>query len=237
MIMRLDERLSRPAFSPYGDKRAPYETHGTSFLVYLARRTAKTRTLLPLRALLARERAGGPEFAGALVCFGYFAVAASTTYGRGYRQPDFDGATEAHERDRETGARIGVADIGVGREIRAEIRATLPQVGTVVSREHILGTQVRFSGLGMPAPTTVRFEVDGSGRAAGLTEWRAEATGTVTTELALRLGGPRVRAYGSLQLRSSDGSSGTARFDREGSLTIEVTDPRRDVLRLIAPLA
>lgn len=237
MVMRLDERLVRPAFSPSGDKRASYETHGTTFLTYLARRAAKTRLLLPLHDLLSRERLGGPEYAGALVCFAYFAVAASTSYGTGYRQPDFDGGREATERDRETRARISAVDVGEVGELRAEIRATIPEIGVVVAQERVLGTTVGFRGLGMPAPTTLRFEVDGSGRAAGLAEWRGEARGTITTELALRLRGTRVRAYGSLQLRGSDGSTGVVRFDRDGSLVVEVVDPRRDTLRLTAPLA
>ena len=89
MTERLSERLAAPHFSPAGDARATYETSGTSFLQYLARRAAKSRILLPLGTLLRSDRAGGPEFAGALVCFAYFCVAASTTYGSGYQQPNF----------------------------------------------------------------------------------------------------------------------------------------------------
>ena len=58
MELRLDERLASPYFSPSGDARAPYETHGTTFLQYLARRAAKTRVLLPLATLLREQRAG-----------------------------------------------------------------------------------------------------------------------------------------------------------------------------------
>lgn len=236
MTQRLDERIATPPFSPHGDARAEYETFGTSFVAYLARRAAKTRALLPLRKLLSLERRGGPERAGALVCFAYYAAAASTTYGRGYRQPEFDGAREAHERDLQTKARISATDIGAGREIKAEIRATIPQIGSFVAREQVLRTTVGLRGLGMPAPTSLAFDVDGSGRAAGLAPWRGEARGIITTELALSLGGTEIRAYGSLDLRGSDGSTGKATLDRDGSLRVEVRDPRGDALCLVAPL-
>lgn len=236
MAQRLDERIVTPPFSPHGSARAEYETHGTSFMSYLARRAAKTRLLLPLRTLLALDRRGGPERAGALVCFAYYAAAASTTYGRGYRQPEFDGIREAHEHDRQTNARIGATDIGVGREIKAEIRATIPHIGSFVAREQVLRTTVGLRGLGMPAPSSFAFDVDGSGRAAGLTPWRGEAKGIITTELALSLGGTEIRAHGSLDLRGSDGSTGRATLDRDGSLVVEVRDPHGDTLRLVAPL-
>jgi hypothetical protein len=236
MTLRLDERLTAPGFAPHGDARAAYETHGTSFVSYLARRAAKTRLLRPLKELLDAKRGGGPERAAALTCFAYYAVAASTSYGRGYRQPAFNDATESHERDRETGARIVAVDVGLQREIKAQIRATLPGIGAFLANEQVLGTTVGLRGLGMPAPSRLSFEVDESGRAAGLVAWRGEAIGTIVTELAPTIGGSKVRAYGSLELRGSDGSRGTVRFDREGLLNVEVTDPQGDTLRLHAPL-
>lgn len=236
MALRLDERLTTPGFAPHGDARAAYETHGTSFMSYLARRAAKTRLLRPLKELLDAKRGGGPERAAALICFAYYAVAASTSYGRGYRQPAFNDATESHERDRETGVRIVAVDVGLQREIKAQIRATLPGIGAFLANEQVLGTTVGFRGLGMPAPSRLSFEVDESGRAAGLVSWRGEAIGTIVTELAPTIGGSKVRAYGSLELRGSDGSRGTVRFDREGLLIVEVTDPQGDTLRLHAPL-
>ena len=63
-----------------------------------------------------------------------------------------------------------------------------------------------------------------------------EAIGTIVTELAPTIGGSKVRAYGSLELRGSDGSTGRVRLDREGLLVADVADPAGDPLRLSAPL-
>ena len=191
MNMRLDEQLGSPYFSPSGDARAPYETHGTTFLQYLARRAAKCRILAPLGTLLKEERPGGAEFSGALACFAYYAVAASTTYGSGYRQPEFTDEQIVEERDPETGALISAINSGGRREIAAKIRAVVPKIGVYEASERILGTTVGIRGLGMPAPSTFAFEVDAAGRRAGLAAWRGTARGTVTTELA-----PTLRGHG-----------------------------------------
>lgn len=236
MNVRLNEQIGAPYFSPAGDARAPYETHGTTFLQYLARRAAKCRILTPLSTLLDEDRAGGPEFAGALACFAYYTAAASTTFGTGYRQPEFTNEQSVEERDPESGALISVTNAGAGREIAAKIRAALPKVGVYESSERVLGTTVGFRGLGMPAPSTFSFDVDASGRRAGLAAWRGTARGTVTTELAPSLRGSRIRAYGSLDLHGSDGSRGRAEISRDGQVRVEIRDPRGGVLHLNAPL-
>ena len=236
MNMRLDEQLGSPYFSPSGDARAPYETHGTTFLQYLARRAAKCRILAPLGTLLKEERPGGAEFSGALACFAYYAVAASTTYGSGYRQPEFTDEQIVEERDPETGALISAINSGGRREIAAKIRAVVPKIGVYEASERILGTTVGIRGLGMPAPSTFAFEVDAAGRRAGLAAWRGTARGTVTTELAPSLRGSRIRAYGALDLHGSDGSRGRAEITREGLVRIQISDPQGGTLRLNAPL-
>lgn len=236
MELRLNERLVAPYFAPTGDARAPYETHGTNFLQYLARRAAKTRALFPLATLLQAQRVGGPEYAGALACFAYYVAAASTSYGVGYKQPNFTNERVAEELDRETGVRITSHDTGANREIAATLRASLPKIGHYESSERILGTTVGIRGLGMPAPSTFAFEVDTSGRRAGLAPWRGTARGTITTELAPSFSGSRVRAYGALDLHGSDGSRGRAEITRGGMVSIEVRDPRGGTLRLNAPL-
>ena len=236
MVIRLDEQVPRPAFSPTGDKRAAYETHGTSFLQYLARRAAKSRILLPLRDLLAVKRRGGPEYAAALACFAYFVTAAATSYGAGYQQPNFTSERIAEERDRETNALISATNTGANREIAATLRASLPKIGVYESSERILGTTVSLRGLGMPAPSIFSFEVDASGRRAGLAAWRGTARGTITTELAPSLRGTTVRAYGSLALRDDAGSTGKATLNREGLVSITVTDRSGGVYTLNAPL-
>lgn len=232
MELRLNERLAAPYFSPSGDARGPYETHGTSFLQYLARRAAKTRALLPLATLLREQRAGGPEYAGALACFAYYVATASTSFGAGYQQPSFTNDRTVEERDRETNALISATNTGVDREIAATLRATLPKVGLYESSERILATRVSLRGLGMPAPSIFSFEIDASGRRAGLAAWRGTARGTITTELAPSFRGSRVRAYGSLDLHGSDGSRGRAEITRDGKVKIEVRDPLGNALRL-----
>ena len=236
MVIRLDEQVPRPAFSPSGDKRAAYETYGTSFLQYLARRAAKSRVLLPLRDLLAVKRRGGPEYAGALTCFAYYAVAASTTYGKGYRQPEFTQARRVEERDRQTGALITARSAGDGRSIAAEVDLSLPEIGQFRGSERILGTTVGLRGLGMAAPSTFSFAIDESGHRAGLAAWWGEGRGTITTELAPSLRGTTIRAYGELALTGSDGSRGRATLNRDGRLEVEVTGPTGDLYRLNAPL-
>lgn len=232
MELRLDERLSTPYFIPTGDARAPYETRGTTFLQYLARRAAKTRALLPLATLLREERAGGPEFAGALACFAYYVAAASTSYGLGYQQPNFTNQRIAEERDPETNALISATNTGANREIAATLRGTLPRIGLYEASERILGTTIGLRGLGMPAPSTFAFEVDAGGRRAGLAAWRGTARGTITTELAPSFSGSRVRAYGSLDLHGSDESRGRAEITRDGQVKIEVRDPFGTIVRL-----
>jgi hypothetical protein len=91
---------------------------------------------------------------------------------------------------------------------------------------------VGLRGLGMPAPSTFAFEVDASGRRAGLAAWRGTARGTITTELAPSFSGSRVRAYGSLDLHGSDESRGRAEITRDGQVKIEVRDPFGALLRL-----
>ena len=236
MVIRLDERVTRPQFSPAGDAHAPYETHSTSFLRYLARRAAKSRILLPLRDLLAVKRRGGPEYAGALTCFAYYAVAASTTYGKGYRQPEFTAERRVEERDRQTGALITARSVGDGRSIAAEVDLTLPDIGQFRGSERILGTTVGLRGLGMAAPSTFSFAIDDSGHRAGLAAWWGEGRGTITTELAPSLRGTTIRAYGELALTGSDGSRGRATLDRDGRLAVEVTGPTGDIYLLNAPL-
>jgi len=236
MTERLNERLTTPHFTPAGDARASYETDGTSFLQYLARRAAKSRILIPLATLLRSDRAGGSEFAGALACFAYYCVAASTTYGSGYQQPNFTDEQIVEERDLETGVIVSATNTGGRREIAAKIRAVVPKIGVYEASERVLGTTVGIRGLGMPAPSTFAFDVDATGLRAGLAAWRGTARGTITTELAPTLRGSRIRAYGALDLHGSDGSRGRAEITREGLVRVEIRDPRGGTLQLNAPL-
>jgi hypothetical protein len=237
MVMQLDETVRKPQFSPAGDKRAAYETYGTSFLQYVARRAAKSRILLPLRELLSVKRRSGPEYGAALACFAYYAVAAATTYGKGYRQPAFTDERRAEERDPQTGALITVRSTGGERTIAAEVDLVLSGVGQFRGSERILGTTVGLRGLGMAAPSTFTFAIDDSGLRAGLAAWWGEGRGTITTELAPSFRGTTIRAYGELSLTGSDGSRGRAVLNRDALVQVEVTGPTGDQYRLVAPLA
>ena len=235
MKEQLNERLTRTPFRPSADARADYETDGTTFLQYLARRAAKTVILKPLEGLLAVKRSGGPLPAAALVCFAYYAVAASTSYGRGYRQPAFSNERSAIEKDRETSSVITARSVGARGDLAAEITAEVEGVGRFVGNERILGTTVGLRGLGMAAPSQFSFETTHE-RGAPLLAWRGEARGTVTTELAPSFRGTTVRAYGSLALSDDAGSAGKATLNRDGEISITVTDRSGGVYSLNAPL-
>jgi hypothetical protein len=209
--------LARPGFAPSGDARAAYETHGVSLVRYLARRTAKTRLLLHLPDLLDDGRT-----ADALALVGIFAAAAATSFGRGYRQPAFDPTgTEIAETDPETGATI-VARLearGPASHLRLSVRAMLDGVGTFEGHEEILGTTVGIHGLGMPAPSVFTFSAERVRE-----PWSARAIGTITSELAPRLGGVRIRGHGTLDLSSSSGDRGRVALDRDGHASVSITD-------------
>lgn len=206
---------SRPAagYAPAGDARAAYETHGTSLVRYVARRTAKTRLLLELADALPGD--GRPlDPTRALAIFGVYAAAAAASFGRGYRQPTFDATgTEIVELDPETGARI-VARLdgrGPGARLRLSVTADVPGIGRLAAREEITGTTVGVHGLGMPAPST--FEL---ATVQPLAPWSAHAAGTISAELAPRLSGTLVRGHGRLDLRDDRGTRGEVVLDRSG---------------------
>lgn len=220
-------------YAPYRDERARYETHGTSLVRYLARRTAKTRLLLPLADLLGPARivppaatadpegiADQPDTAACLAVFGQFVLASATSFGRGYRQPSFDATgSEVAERDPETGAEI-VARLdgrGPGSRLRLSVSADLTGIGRLEAAEEITGTTVGLHGLGMPAPSRFAFET-----AAPLRPWSATAIGVITTELGPTLGGFVVRGHAGLELADSAGNRGEARLARDGTALITI---------------
>ncbi len=215
----LDLRLAGPGYSPAGDARAAFETHGTSLVRYLARRTAKTRLLLELADWLPSD--GRPtDTARALAAFGVFCAAAAASFGRGYRQPSFDATgTEIAEVDPETGARI-VASLegrGPGSRLRLAVAADLAGIGRVEGREEIVGTTVGLHGLGMPAPSTFELRT-----VTPLAPWSARAIGTITAELTPRLSGTLVRGHGSLELRDDQGTRGVVELYRNGRVLARV---------------
>ena len=235
MTTPMNERLTAPPFHPHANERADYETRGTTLVEYLARRAAKTVILAPLRELLAVARPGGPLPAVALLYFAYYAVAASTSYGRGYQKPTPSTERSAVERDREQPALITARSIGARGDLTAEITAEVEGIGRFVSSERILATTVSLRGLGMAAPSQFSFESTPTIDTA-LIAWRAEARGTITTELAPSLWGTVARAYGQLILHDDAGNRGEAPLDRAGSVSITVSDSSGGVSTLTAPL-
>ena len=212
-----------PGYSPVGDARAAYETHGTSLVRSLARRTSKTRLLLELAEWLPGDgRSQRPD--RALATFGVFCAAAAASFGRGYRQPSFDATgTELTEVDPETGARITARldGRGPGSRIRLSVTAELDGIGRFEGREEIVGTTVGVHGLGMPAPSIFTFRT-----VAPLAPWEAQAVGTITAELAPRLTGTQVRGHGSLDLSDDRGTRGGAELTRGGRVTARVGGPQ-----------
>lgn len=244
MNARASVPVSPVGYAPFGDGRASYETHGTSLVRYLARRTAKTRLLLPLVDLLRLDPGGAmvdaspnqaatdqgrqdddgsrrsPASTRALAVAARYVLAASTSYGRGYRQPSFDAAgATVTEQDPETGAAIDARldGRGPGSRLRLSVDVHLPGVGRFAGAEEITGTSVGLRGLGMPAPSRFALETE-----APLQPWAATATGIVTTELAPTLGGFVVRGYADLELADTAGNRGAARLARDGTARIAI---------------
>ncbi|MCU0504461.1 MAG: hypothetical protein MUE82_01600 [Chloroflexi bacterium] len=214
-------------YAPAGDARAAYETHGVSLVRYLARRTAKTRLLAELPALLPAH--GEPDVARALAVFGIYCIAAAASFGQGYRQPTFDPTgTSLEEVDPETSARL-VARLerrGPGSRLRLAVDAEVPGIGRFEGREEIVGTTVGIRGLGMPAPSRFTLRT-----ADPLAAWAASAVGVVTAELAPRLGGTLVRGHGSLDLSDDRGTRGRVVLERSGLAEARTDGPRSVVIR------
>lgn len=214
--------MTDAGYAPVGDARAAFETHGTSLVRYLVRRTAKTRVLLELADCLTSEgRPLRPDHA--LAVFGVFCTAAAASFGRGYRQPSFDApGTEIVEEDRETSARISARldGRGPGSRLRLSVRAELVGIGTFEGHEEITGTTVGVHGLGMPAPSVFTFHTT-----PPLEPWSARAVGTITTELTLGLSGTRVRGHGRLELSDDGGNRGIAELARNGRVDVRIGGP------------
>ena len=71
-------------------------------------------------------------------------------------------------------------------------------------------------GLGMPAPTTFVFMAEHG-------NYRADLVGTITSELAPRIGTWRIRGYGALDLSDNAGNRGRLTLDRSGLVFAAIT--------------
>ena len=185
---------------------------GTSLLGYIVRRMHKTSRLSSIPELLAQGRSSQ-----ALEQVAMYAVAASTSYGRAYYQPNFNATGETvSEPDPATGATVTAQLDSRSPHYHISYQVSMPNGDTFTGSEEITGTTVGFRGLGMPAPSRFTFT---SG------DYNANLTGVITSELALSLfGNTRIRAYGSLNFKDNAGNTGRLELKREGSLTITVNE-------------
>jgi hypothetical protein len=208
---------SKPLFS---SQRMEYETprEGITIGGYVARRLHKTVLLQPVADLLKQDSAR------ALAQLGIYAVAASTSFGPAFYQPDWDPAGKVIETiDPETDARIVVTCEG---NLRFSYRVEMKNIGVLVGAETITGTTVGLRGLGMPAPTTFEFVADSS-------DYRAKLIGLITSELGPGIGRWKIRGYGSLDVSDNLGNGGKLSLDRSGMLVVSISsvDGRSIVLK------
>ncbi len=206
--------------------RSAYElpAGGISLTEWVTRRLHKTELLAPLAG------EGVNDAAMALAHVGLYAVAASSTYGPARYQPRFDAPGRTVDLvDPVTGAHTRVVYEGQVPHYRFSFNVTLAGVGQVTGTEEVTGTTVGLRGLGMPAPTTLRFTSDDG-------TYTAEVRGIITSELAPRIGTWQIRAYGTLQLRDSEGNQGEATLQRDGRAEVVIRQPGGQSTRLTLDL-
>jgi hypothetical protein len=196
---------------------------GTSLLGYIVRRMHKTSRLSSIPELLAQGRSSQ-----ALEQVAMYAVAASTSYGRAYYQPNFNATGETvSEPDPATGATVTAQLDSRSPHYHISYQVSMPNGDTFTGSEEITGTTVGLRGLGMPAPSKFTFT---SG------EYSAELTGIITSELALSLvGKTRIRAYGFLNLKDNLGNTGKLDLTRRGQVTLEINGEKIDQQTLTEP--
>ena len=185
---------------------------GTSLLGYIVRRMHKTTWLASVPELLSQGQS-----AKALEQVAMYAAASSTSYGRAYYQPNFDATGDTvSEPDPVTGATVTACLDSRSPHYHISYDVVMPNGDTFTGSEEITGTTVGLRGLGMPAPSKFVFTSS---------DYSAELTGIITSELALSLiGNTRIRAYGSLNFKDNAGNTGRLELKREGSLTIIVNN-------------
>lgn len=220
--MRMSTTGLAPRLSSTAQGRSAYElpAGGISLTEWVTRRLHKTELLSPLAA------GGVRDGAAALAHVGLYAVAASSTYGPARYQPRFDAPGRTVDlADPATGAHTHVVYEGQVPHYRFSFTVDLDGVGTIHGTEEVTGTTVGLRGLGMPAPTTLRFtSSDGT--------YTAEARGIITSELAPRLGTWQIRAFGTMQLRDSVGNQGEATLQRDGRAEVVIRSASSSQTRL-----
>ena len=196
---------------------------GTSLLGYIVRRMHKTSWLAPIPVLLAQGQS-----AKALVQVAMYAAEASTSYGRAYYQPNFDATGDTvSEPDPATGATVTARLDSRSPHYHISYQVNMPNGDTFKGSEEITGTTIGLRGLGMPAPSKFTFTSS---------EYRAELTGIITSELALSLvGKTRIRAYGFLNLKDNLGNTGKLDLTRNRQVALEINGKKIDQQALMEP--
>jgi hypothetical protein len=181
---------------------------GISLLGYIVRRMHKTQWLVPVPVFVATG-----ETEEALAHVAVYAVTASTSFGKAYYQPRFNREGEQiSEPDPVTGISVSAKLTSSSPTYKVSYSASLPHGSSFTGSEEITGTTVGLRGLGMPAPSSFRFQ---SG------DYSIELKGILTSELALALiGGTRIRAYGFLNFNDSAGNSGMLNIDRRQNIEL-----------------
>ena len=189
---------------------------GTSLLGYIVRRMHKTTWLASVPELLSQGQS-----AKALEQVAMYAAASSTSYGRAYYQPNFDATGDTvSEPDPVTGATVTARLDSRSPHYHISYDAVMPNGDTFTGSEEITGTTVGLRGLGMPAPSKFVFTSS---------DYSAELTGIITSELALSLiGKTRIRAYGFLNLRDNLGNTGKLSLTRNGDVHLEINGAKID---------
>jgi hypothetical protein len=183
---------------------------GISLLGYIVRRMHKTQWLIPVPVLIA---AG--DTATALAQIAVYTILASTSYGKAYYQPRFDIAGEqVTEPDPETGILVCAKLDASSPTYKISYSVQMPHGSLFSGSEEIAGTTIGLRGLGMPAPSTFKFQTG---------NYFAELIGTITSELAFALMRPtRIRAYGFLKFHDSAGNTGTLNIDRSQNIALTI---------------
>lgn len=185
---------------------------GTTLLGYIVRRMHKTDWLLKAADLLDRNKT-----AEALEASAIYAVASATSFGRAYYQPRFNRSGEiVREHDPITGALVAAKLVSSSPTYNITSYAEMKNGDSFQGSETILGTTIGLRGLGMPAPSKFTFMSR---------DYKAEFTGTLTSELALALfGNTKIRAHGSLDFKDTAGNTGHLDLNRQGHISIRIND-------------
>lgn len=213
MLTTLDKQM----ISESDRTRYELPATGITLLGYIVRRMHKTQWLMPVPLLIA-----ACHTEEALAHVAMYAVTASTSFGRAYCQTRFNtDGEEVSEVDPETGAVVRAKLKTSSPTYQISYSAILPHGSSFTGEEEITGTTIGLRGLGMPAPSTFKFQSDG---------YVAELSGTLTSELAYGFfSHAHIRGYGFLNVKDNTGNTGRLRLDRSNKVELSINDKAWDV--------